>query len=146
MAKNYTEELDFILDSLINEYENINEGVKFYEGEAPKTTNEKVTEMVVGEYNLKEWEINVLFHRLLIDKQIISIEPLTISLDGIVFKGKGGYTEKSKLDDLENIRIKMIESDLKKYSYGLMIFTGVVAIGTIISAIYFALEIWRHFI
>ena len=85
------------------------------------------------------------FHRLLIDKQIISIEPLTISLDGIVFKGKGGYTEKSKLDDLENIRIKMIESDLKKYSYGLMIFTGVVAIGTIISAIYFALEIWRHF-
>jgi hypothetical protein len=146
MAKNYTEELDFILDSLINEYENINEGVKFYEGEAPKTTKEKVTEMVVGEYNLKEWEINVLFHRLLIDKQIISIEPLTISLDGIVFKGKGGYTEKSKLDDLENIRIKMIESDLKKYSYGLMIFTGVVAIGTIISAIYFALEIWRHFI
>ena len=146
MAKNYTEELDFILDSLINEYENINEGVKFYEGEAPKTTKEKVTEMVVGEYNLKEWEINVLFHRLLIDKQIIIIEPLTISLDGIVFKGKGGYTEKSKLDDLENIRIKMIESDLKKYSYGLMIFTGVVAIGTIISAIYFALEIWRHFI
>ena len=145
MAKNYTEELDFILDSLINEYENINEGVKFYEGEAPKTTKEKVTEMVEGEYNLKEWEINVLFHRLLIDKQIISIEPLTISLDGIVFKGKGGYTEKSKLDDLENIRIKMIESDLKKYSYGLMIFTGVVAIGTIISAIYFALEIWRHF-
>jgi len=145
MAKNYTEELDFILDSLINEYENINEGVKFYEGEAPKTTKEKVTEMVVGKYNLKEWEINVLFHRLLIDKQIIIIEPLTISLDGIVFKGKGGYTEKSKLDDLENIRIKMIESDLKKYSYGLMIFTGVVAIGTIISAIYFALEIWRHF-
>jgi hypothetical protein len=146
MAKNYIEELDFILDSLINEYENINEGVKFYEGEAPKTTKEKVTEMVVGKYNLKEWEINVLFHRLLIDKQIISIEPLTISLDGIVFEGKGGYAEKSKLDDLENIRIKMIESDLKKYSYGLMIFTGVVAIGTIISAIYFALEIWRHFI
>ncbi len=53
MAKNYTEELDFILDSLINEYENINEGVKFYEGEAPKTKKEKVTEMVVGEYNLK---------------------------------------------------------------------------------------------
>ena len=146
MNKDYTKELDFILFSLINEYENINEGVNFYQEEAPKTTKEKVTEMVVGKYNLKEWEINVLFHRLLIDKQIIIIEPLTISLDGIVFKGKGGYTEKSKLDDLENIRIKMIESDLKKYSYGLMIFTGVVAIGTIISAIYFALEIWRHFI
>jgi hypothetical protein len=117
MAKNYTEELDFILDSLINEYENINEGVKFYEGEAPKTTKEKVTEMVVGEYNLKEWEINVLFHRLLIDKQIISIEPLTISLDGIVFKGKGGYTEKSKLDDLENIRIKVLEKEAETDPY-----------------------------
>ena len=146
MAKNYTEELDFILESLIKEYENINEGVHFYEGEAPQTIKEKITEMVIKKFALKEWEINVLFHHLLIDKNIISIEPLTISLDGIVFEGKGGYTEKSKLDDLENIRIKMIESDLKKYSYGLMIFTGVVAIGTIISAIYFALEIWRHFI
>jgi hypothetical protein len=145
MGKNYTIELDFILESLIKEYENINEGVHFYEGEAPQTIKEKITEMVIAKFGLKEWEINVLFHHLLIDKNIISIEPLTISLGGIVFKGKGGYSEKNSQEELEGIRIKTIESDLKKYSYGLMVFTGVVAIGTLVSALYFALEIFRYF-
>ena len=146
MAKNYTAELDFILESLIKEYENMKEGVHFYEGDAPQTTKEKITEMVINQFELKEWEINVLFHHLLIDKYIISIEPLAISLEGIVFRGNGGYTEKNIKDDMENTRIKTIESDLKKYSYGLMVFTGIVAIGTIVSGVYFALEIWKHFI
>ena len=145
MTKNYIKELDFILFSLINEYENINDGVNFYQEEAPKTTKEMVTEMVIVKYSLKEWEINVLFHHLLIDKYIISIEPLTISSEGIVFEGNGGYAEKSVREKLENARIKKIENDLKKYSYGLMVFTGVVAIGTLISAIYFFIEIWKHF-
>ena len=145
MTKNYIKELDFILFSLINEYENINDGVNFYQEEAPKSTKEMVTEMVIAIYSLKEWEINVLFHHLLIDKYIISIEPLTISLEGIVFEGNGGYAEKSVQEKLENARIKKIENDLNKYSFGLMVFTGVVAIGTLISAIYFMLEIWKHF-
>lgn len=146
MAKNYIAELDFILESLNKEYENMNEGVHFYEGDAPQTTKEKITEMVINQFGLKEWEINVLFHHLLIDKYIISIEPLAISLEGIVFRGNGGYTEKNIKNDMENTRIKTIESDLKKYSYGLMVFTGIVAIGTIVSGVYFALEIWKHFI
>jgi len=145
MTKNYIKELDFILFTLINEYENINEGVKFYLEEAPKTTKEMVTEMVISKYGLKEWEINVLLHHLLIDKYIISVEPLTISLEGIVFEGKGGYAEKSIQEKLESARIKKIEGDLKKYSFGLMVFTGVVAIGTLISAIYFIIEICRLF-
>jgi len=144
MNKDYTKELDFILYSLISEYDNINEGVKFYQEEAPKTTKEMVTEMVIAKYGLKEWEINVLFHHLLIDKFIISIEPLTISLEGIVFEGNGGYAEKNTQEKLESSRVKKIESDLKKYSFGLMVFTGVVAIGTLISAIYFIIEIWKN--
>ena len=146
MNKDYTKELDFILYSLISEYENINEGVKFYQEEAPKTTKEMVTEMVIAKYGLKEWEINVLFHHLLIDKFIISIEPLTISLEGIVFEGNGGYAEKNTQEKMESSRVKKIESDLKKYSFGLMVFTGVVAIGTLISAIYFVIEIWKNFL
>jgi hypothetical protein len=146
MTKDYIKELDFILFSLINEYENINEGVNFNQEEAPKSTKEMVTELVIAKYGLKEWEINVLFHHLLIDKHIISIEPLTISLGGIVFEGNGGYAEKSVREKLENARIKKIENDLNKYSFGLMVFTGVVAIGTLISAIYFILEIWKHFL
>ena len=145
MNKDYTKELDFILYSLISEYDNINEGVKFYQEEAPKTTKEMVTEMVIAKYGLKEWEINVLFHHLLIDKFIISIEPLTISLEGIVFEGNGGYAEKNTQEKLESSRVKKIESDLKKYSFGLMVFTGVVAVGTLISAIYFIIEICKSF-
>jgi len=145
MIKNYIKELDFILVTLISEYENINEGVKFYQEEAPKSTTETVTELVVAKYGLKEWEINVLFHHLLIDKHIISIEPLTISLGGIVFEGSGGYAEKYSQEQSEALRIKTLERDLKKYSYGLMVFTGVVAIGTLISAMYFAVEMWRIF-
>jgi len=66
-------------------------------------------------------------------------------LEGIVFEGNGGYAEKSVQVKLENARIKKIESDLKKYSFGLMVFTGVVAIGTLISAIYFIIEICKSF-
>lgn len=94
MSKDYINELDFILSSLINEYANINEGVKFYQEEAPKTTKETVTETVIKKYGLKEWEINVLFHHLLIDKYIISIDPLTISMEGVIFESTGGYAEK----------------------------------------------------
>jgi hypothetical protein len=145
MTKDYIKELDFILFSLINEYENINEGVNFYQEEAPKSTKEMVTEMVIAKYGLKEWEINVLFHHLLIDKHIISIEPLTISLGGIVFEGNGGYAEKLSQEQMEVLRIKTLERDLKKYSYGLTLFTAIVAIGTLISALYFAVETWRIF-
>lgn len=145
MTKNYTKELDFILFSLINEYENINDGVSFYQEEAPKTTKEMVTEMVIAKYGLKEWEINVLFHYLLIDKHIISIEPLTISLGGIVFEENGGYAAKLLQEQSEALRIKALERDLKKYSYGLTLFTAIVAIGTLISAFYFAVETWRIF-
>ena len=53
MTKDYIKELDFILFSLINEYENINEGVNFCQEEAPKTTKEMVTEMVIAKYGLK---------------------------------------------------------------------------------------------
>ena len=145
MTKDYIKELDFILLSLINEYAHAKEGVKFYQEEAPKTTKETVIELVIEKFGLKEWEINVLFHHLLMDKYIISVEPLIISLEGIVFEGGGGYTERNKRDESENIRIKKIEGDLRKYSYGLTVFTGVVAIGTLISGLYFALEIWRYF-
>ena len=145
MTKDYIKELDFILFSLINEYENINEGVNFYQEEAPKSTKEMVTELVIAKYGLKEWEINVLFHHLLIDKHIISIEPLTISLGGIVFEGNGGYAEKLLKEQLEVLRIKTLEKDLKKYSYGLTLFTAIVAIGTLISAVYFSVETWRIF-
>ena len=145
MKKNYFSELDFILEQLILEYQNLNEGVKFYSGEAPISTKEEVIQKTIKKYDLKEWEINVLFHHLLIDKYIISIDPLYISLEGLVFINNGGYQQFKINNELENRRIQQIEADLKKYSLGLMIFTGILAFGTMISACYFALEILRYF-
>ena len=42
MEKNYNTELDFILEELIKEYENINKGVRFYAEETFLSTNEKI--------------------------------------------------------------------------------------------------------
>ncbi len=145
MQKDYNHALDFILEQLIKEYEGVNEGVNFYSGDAPQTMKEKVNLKVAEQFNLKEWEINVLYHHLLIDKHIISIEPLNISFEGLVFRENGGYTEKDKAEKSEMLRIKSVENELRRYSMGLMIFTGIVAIGTIISALYFAIEIYKFY-
>ncbi len=145
MEKDYNQELDFILEELIRQYELHYQNVGFFEGEAPKSIKEEVVELVTKKFQLKEWEINILLHHLLIDKFIISIEPLHISLEGLVFRSKGGYTKNSVAQQLEHLRLKTIESDLKKYSFGLMIFTAILALGTMVSAWFFGIEVWKFY-
>lgn len=145
MERDYNIELDFILEELIHQYEALYQSVGFYTGDAPKSIKEEVVDKVTQKFQLKEWEINILLHHLLIDKYIISIDPLHISLEGIVFRSKGGYTKNSVSQQLENIRLKTIETDLKKYSFGLMIFTAILAFGTLISAWFFGIEIWKFY-
>ena len=145
MEKNYNTEMDFILDALIREYENMNKGVQFYAEEESLSTNEKITELVTQKFSLKEWEINLLYYTLLLDKYIKSIDPLTISLEGLVFRNNGGYVQKSISEKKEAQRLEAIQNDFKKYSFGLMIFTAIVAIGTLISAWFFAIEIYKYY-
>ena len=145
VEKKYTEALDAILEVLILEYEHIHEGVNFYSGTAPQSIRDKISQKITQQYHLKEWEVGILLHHLLIDKYIISIDPLSISFDGLVFRGKGGYAEKARLEIVEQERINNMENEIRISSKGLMIFTGLVAIGTLISGIYFAIEIWRFF-
>jgi hypothetical protein len=145
MERDYNTELDYILEELIREYQILYQSVGFFEGEAPMTIKEKITQKITEKFHLKEWEINILLHHLLIDKYIISIDPLHISLEGIVFRSKGGYTKNSVSQQLENLRLKTIENDLKRYSFGLMIFTAILALGTLVSAWYFGIEIWRFY-
>jgi len=145
IEKKYTEALDAILEALILEYEHIQEGVNFYSGNAPQPIRDKITEKITQQFKMKDWEVGILLHHLLIDKYIISIDPLSISFDGLVFRGKGGYAEKSRQEIMEQERINIVENEIRISSKGLMIFTGLVAIGTIVSGIYFAIEIWRFF-
>jgi len=145
MEKNYNAELDFILEQLIYEYENVYKGVSFYSDESFTSTKEKITILVVDKFKLKEWEINLLFYTLLLDKYLKSIDPLTISLEGLVYRNNGGYVKKVEMQNREINRIETIQKDFKKYSLGLMVFTAIVAFGTLISAWYFAIEIIKYY-
>ena len=146
MEKNYNAELDFILEELIKEYENINKGVRFYAEETFLSTNEKINLSVSEKFGLKDWEINVLYYTLLVDKYIKSIDPLTISLEGLVFRNNGGYVQRLITQTKETERLEEIQNDFRKYSFGLMIFTAIVAVGTLISAWFFAIEIYRYYL
>ena len=145
MEKNYNVEMDFILEELIKEYENLYKGDSFYTDATPKTTKEKITHKVIEKYHLQEWEIDVLYYTLLIDKYVKSVDPLTISLEGLVFRNNGGYVESAIRKNSESIRLENIQNDFKKYSFGLMIFTAIVALGTLISAWFFAIEILKYY-
>lgn len=145
MDKNYNAELDFILEQLIYEYENVYKGVSFYADETFTSTKEKITILVVDKFGLKEWEINLLLYTLLLDKYLKSIDPLTLSLEGLVFRNNGGYEKKVEMQNREVNRLETIQKDFKKYSFGLMLFTAIVAFGTLISAWYFAIEIIKYY-
>lgn len=145
MDKNYDIEMDYILEELILEYENIYKGVNFYSEEHIRTTKEKITEKVIDRFHLKEWEINILFYTLLVNSHIKSVEPLTISLEGLVFRNNGGYVKRTERTISESKKIETIQNDFKKYSFGLMVFTAIVALGTVISAWFFAIEIFKYY-
>ena len=145
MEKNYNAELDFILEELVEAYKNHFKGIKFYSEESHRTTKEEITEKLRTKFNLKDWEVNLLCHNLLIDKYINHIDPLTISLDGVIFIQNGGYTQKALRLNSENLRIQKLEKYSRQNSFGTLLFTGLLAFGTLVSAWYFAIEIWRYY-
>ena len=96
-------------------------------------------------FGIKEWELNVMFYTLLVDKYLKSVDPLIISLEGLVFVNNGGYVQKQLNIRKEEEKLATIQKNLNRYSYGLMIFTAIVAFGTLISAWYFAIEVYRYY-
>lgn len=145
MGKNYNTELDFILDELVIAYENYFKGIQFYSEETHQTTKHELTQKLKDKFGLKDWEINLLFHSLLIDTYVESIDPLTISLNGLVFRNNGGYTQRSIDLNSENLRLQKLESSTLRNAYGLILFTALLAFGTLISAWYFVIEIWKYY-
>jgi hypothetical protein len=145
MQLNYDDELDYILKALINEYENSFDKITFYTEDENKTIKDKISQKVAEKFKLKEWEINLLYYTLLIDNNLKTIDPLIISLAGIVFINKGGYVNKNIQEKKEKNRIEKVETDLTKYTFLLMVFTAIVSLGTVISAWYFFLEIIEYY-
>ena len=145
ITKNYKIELDFILKELVTAYENQVKGIKFYSEESHKTIKEEITQKLNAKFGIINWETDLLYHNLLLDKYIKSIDPLLISLDGLVCINNGGYTQKHIRLNLENKRIRDLENSAKKNAYRLVIFTALLALGTLIPAWYFAIEIWEFY-
>ena len=145
MENNYDTELDFVLEELIVDYENKFKGIKFYSDEYRKKMSDEIGEKLKIRFGLKDWEIDLLYHNLFMDKYIKSVDSLSISLDGIVFRNNGGYTERRVQRNAENLRIQKLEKSTQKNALGLVIFTALLAIGTLISAWYFGIEIWRYY-
>lgn len=145
MENNYDTELDFVLEELIVDYENQFKGIKFYSDEYRKKLSDEIGEKLKIKYGLKDWEIDLLYHNLFMDKYIKSVDSLSISLDGLVFRNNGGYTERRIQRNTENLRIQKLEKSTQKNALGLVIFTALLAIGTLISAWYFGIEIWRYY-
>jgi hypothetical protein len=145
LEKNYDKALDFILEELIKASEVENKGIRFVSEEQQISLKNKIADLLKNKFNLQDWEINILYYTLLIDEHIKSIDSPTITLEGIVFHNKGGYVEATRLKTNESNRLDAIQQDFKKYAYGLMLFTAIVAAGTIVSAWFFAIEIYEYY-
>ena len=143
--KNYDNEMDYILLELVEEYDELYKGVGFFSEDLPASTKDKISKKTMEKFGIKEWELNVMFYTLLIDKYLKSVDPLIISLEGLVFVNNGGYVQKQLNIRKEEEKLATIQKNLNRYSYGLMIFTAIVAFGTLISAWYFAIEVYRYY-
>lgn len=114
MQKNYNRELDFILEQLINDYVIQNKGLRFSPEEQTISIKEDITQKLKDLFMLEEWEINILYYTLLIDEHLKTLEPLTISIQGLVFHNNGGYTESALQKSKEAFKLEAIQLDLKK--------------------------------
>lgn len=145
MENNYDIELDFVLEELIVDYENQFKGIKFYSDESRKKLSDEIGEKLKIKFGLKDWEIELLYYNLFMDKYIKSVDLLSVSLDGLIFRNNGGYRGRTIRRNSENIRIQKLEKNTQKNALGLVIFTALLAIGTLISAWFFAIEIWKYY-
>jgi len=139
MKKDYDIELDFIIDELVIAYENYFK--QFIDHLAPshETTKGVITQKLKDKFDLKDWEIQLLFENLLSNGHISGIDPLIISYQGLILINNGGYIQQKK-DKLSEKR-RIIRND-RLLANG----TVVLAIGTIGLLIWEILIHWNEFI
>src|ERR1019366_440215 len=145
LKKNYNTELDFILEELLVAYGNHFKGFIDAFAESHKTTNGETKQKLRDKFQLEEWEINLLYEKLLKDGYIKSLEPLSITHDGLIFRNNGGYIQKNINLGLENRRIQNLENISKKNECWMVVLTAVLAIGTLIASCYYAIELWKYY-
>ena len=145
MEKNYNTELDFILGELVKSYENQFKGIHFYSEDSVKSVKDQISEILMEKFGLKDWVIDLLYHNLLRDKYIMSIETLTITMEGLLFKNNGAYTQKIINQNSELLRIQKLEKATVKNEEALVLFTALLAFGNLISAWFFVIEIWKFY-
>jgi len=120
----------------------------------------------IGQYELHEsgkYNIEGLFvrieqaikltnaKRIVLDSLDTLFSNLDISLLRSEFKRLFSWLKEKNITAIitaekETMRIQKVENDFKKYSFYLMLFTAIVALGTVISAWFFSIEIWKLYV
>jgi len=101
---------------------------------------------------LKNHEFNLIIDKLLKDdyifkEQIDKSQPPRFGINyiGYIFNSEGGYEQKMINDDDENTRMDKIEENQKFHRRALTWLTSLVAVGTLIAAIYYSVELLKYF-
>jgi hypothetical protein len=68
-----------------------------------------------------------------------------ITLSGKSFLHKGGYVGDAERINAENIRLEKIERNQRRNQNWMTLLTAAFAFGTLVSAFYYLIEIWRFF-
>jgi len=68
-----------------------------------------------------------------------------ITFDGYVKNLKDGYEGEIKDRNAENIRVGKLENRQKRYELNQTLLLTLVALGTLIAAWYYLIEIWKHY-
>ncbi len=68
-----------------------------------------------------------------------------LSFEGKVFIQQGGYREQFKVNVAENIRLDNLEKRQKHFEWNQTLLLTLVAVGTLIAAVYYLMEIGVHY-
>jgi len=81
----------------------------------------------------------------LLNQKVKDIPFYILTFEGELMQLSGGYAQKSKNDEYKNIRLEKIESAAKANRKTVTFLTWIIAAGTLVAAVYYAIEILKHF-
>ena len=97
-------------------------------------------------FELSEGTLRLIINKLIKDENVFfeqhdSVKVYKITFEGLVFQKQGGYKQQLLNDTLQ----KRQEDSNRKTQTILFWFTGIVAVGTLIAAFYYSIEIWKFY-
>lgn len=141
-----TKDLTITEIRMVSPIKNLDSVLYFLANHVPKKAGS--TEIMIGlkarKVVVTDNELNLILNKLSKDefitiKQAFTNSPIvfilySITFEGLVFYQQGGYAAQIRKDSLQRKTQKI-----------LFWFTGIVAVGTLIAAFYYSIEIWKFY-